>query len=81
MLQNFEQIVLNLEKARMGMQKHSVKVSPGHSDTQSSQKNMDVTKVVSLIQGVESLVKEFDMKINRGIYGTTKKIDEETDGR
>ena len=63
------------------MQKHSVKVSPGHSDTQSSQKNMDVTKVVSLIQGVESLVKEFDMKINRGIYGTTKKIDEETDGR
>ena len=42
---------------------------------------MDVTKVVSLIQGVESLVKEFDMKINRGIYGTTKKIDEETNGR
>tara|TARA_R100000781_G_scaffold97421_1_gene61248 strand:- start:543 stop:788 length:246 start_codon:yes stop_codon:yes gene_type:complete len=81
MLQDLEQIILNLEKAKMGMQKHSVKVSLGHSDTQLSQKNSEVTKIVSMIKGVESLVKEFDMKIKRGIYGTTKKINEETNGR
>lgn len=82
MLQEFEQIIINLEKARMGMQKHAVKVNPGHTDTQSSQKNSEVTKVVSMIKSVEGLVKEFEMKVKRGIYyGTKTTTDEETNSR